>query len=62
MTDEKARESLKKLDDKRNLIGVGGYKDSRRMRSEQHEKFNTTMKEMTEESDERKIKEAEENE
>lgn len=56
MTDKKAHEQIKQINKQRNTIGVGGYKDSRRTRCEQHEKFNTAINEMNKLSDEQKMK------
>ena len=57
MNDKKAHEALKKINTQRNAIGVGGFKDSRKSRCEQHEKFNTATNEMNKISDEAKLKE-----
>ena len=62
MNDKSAHAALVKLNKQRNLIGVGGYCDSRRAKCEGHEKFNTAMREMTEQEDARKLKEAEDGE
>ena len=62
MSDKKAHDKIKDINKQRNLIGVGGYRDSRRTRCEQNEKFNTAMGEMNKASDEIKLKEAEDNE
>lgn len=57
MNSKQAHEKLKQINKQRNAIGVGGYKDSRRIRSEQHDKFNTAMNEMNKLSDDTKMKE-----
>lgn len=57
MNSKKAHEQLKKINSQRNMIGVGGFKNSRRDRCESHEKFNTAMNEMTKLSDDQKMKE-----
>lgn len=59
MNDKKAHAQLKKINSERNLIGVGGYRDSRRIRSEQNEKLNTAITEMNKATDELKIQESE---
>lgn len=59
LTDKKAHAQLKALDKQRNAIGVGGYKDSRRSKCEQHETFNKAMTEMNKLSDESKLEEIE---
>jgi hypothetical protein len=56
MNDKTAHAALKKINDQRNKIGVGGYKDSRRDKCERHEKFNETMNEMNKISDTEKMK------
>jgi len=61
MNSTKVHERLKEINKQRNAIGVGGFKDSRRTRCEQHEKFNTAISEITKLSDESKIKELKEN-
>ena len=55
MNAKKAHEALKKVNAQRNLIGVGGYRDSRRARCDEHEKLNTAMNEMNKASDEVKM-------
>lgn len=57
MNNKSAHNKLKDINKQRNTIGVGGYKDSRRTRCEQNEKFNTAMNEMNKLSDENKMKE-----
>ena len=57
MNDKKAHAALVKLNKQRNAIGVGGYKDSRRVRCEQNEKFNTAITDMNKISDAAKLKE-----
>lgn len=57
MNDKKAHSQLKKINAQRNAIGTGGYKDSRRIRCEQNEKFNETMNDMNKQSDANKMKE-----
>lgn len=59
LTDKTAHAALKKINAQRNAIGVGGYKDSRRTRCEQHETFNKAIVDMNKLSDETKIKELE---
>lgn len=56
MNDKKAHSKLKEINKQRNTIGVGGFKNSRRDRCEQHEKFNGAMNEMAELSDKEKMK------
>lgn len=46
---------LKEIERQRNLIGVGGYRNSRRERSERHENFCKTMKEIEASNDKRKL-------
>ena len=60
MNDKKAHEALKKINAQRNLIGVGGYRDSRRARCDEHEKLNTAMVEINKLSDEARLKVEEE--
>ena len=55
MNAKKAHEALKKINAQRNLIGIGGYRDSRRARCDEHEKLNTAMNEMNKASDEIKM-------
>ena len=55
MSEKKAHEALKKINAQRNLIGVGGYRDSRRARCDEHEKLNTAMNEMNKASDDVKM-------
>ena len=55
MNAKKAHEALKKINAQRNLIGVGGYRDSRRARCDEHEKLNTAMNEINEASDKVKM-------
>ena len=57
VNDKSAHDALKKINAQRNAVGVGGYKDSRRQKCEQHEKFNTAINEMNVISDKQKIKE-----
>lgn len=58
LTDKSAHEKLKDINKQRNTIGVGGFKDSRRTRCNQNEKFNTAITEINKLSDEQKMKEA----
>lgn len=58
MNDKTAHAKLKKINEDRNKIGVGGYKNSRRDRNNRHETFNESMTEMRKISDEQKLKEA----
>ena len=55
MNEKKAHEALKKINAQRNLIGVGGYRDSRRARCDEHEKLNTGMNEINEATDKVKM-------
>ena len=55
MSEKKAHEALKKINAQRNLIGVGGYRDSRRARCDEHEKLNTAMNEINSASDKVKM-------
>ena len=55
MSEKKAHEALKKVNAQRNLIGVGGYRDSRRARCDEHEKLNTAMNEINDASDKVKM-------
>ena len=55
MNAKKAHEALKKINAQRNLIGVGGYRDSRRARCDEHENLNTAMNEINEASDKVKM-------
>ncbi len=57
MNSKQAHSKLKEINTQRNMIGVGGYKNSRRTRNEQHEKFNGAMGEMIKLSDDERIKE-----
>ena len=59
LTDKKAHATLKKINSERNLIGVGGYRNSRRTRCEQNETFNKAMGEANKAADEVKLKDAE---
>ncbi len=59
MNSKQAHEKLKEVNKQRNLIGVGGFKDSRRIRCDQNEKFNTAINEINKMSDEQKLKESE---
>ena len=59
--DKKFHEQLKQINKQRNTIGVGGFKDSRRTRCEQNEKFNTALVEINKMQDESKMKEIEDN-
>lgn len=59
MNDKKAHDQLKKINSQRNLIGVGGYKNSRRDKNDNHDKFNTAMGEMNKLSEEQKVKDNE---
>lgn len=56
MNSKQAHKKLKEINKQRNTIGVGGYKNSRRTRCEQHEKFNTAMSEMNTLQDEERMK------
>lgn len=56
MNDEQARKQLKEIERQRNLIGVGGYKSSRRERNDRHETFCKTMKDIEAQNDKRKLK------
>ena len=55
MSEKKAHEALKKINAQRNLIGVGGYRDSRRARCDENEKLNTAMNEINSASDKVKM-------
>ena len=55
LTNKSAHEALKKINAQRNLIGVGGYRDSRRTRCDEHEKLNTAMNEINDASDKVKM-------
>jgi hypothetical protein len=55
LTNKSAHEALKKINAQRNLIGVGGYRDSRRARCDEHEKLNTAMNEINSASDKVKM-------
>jgi len=55
MNDRQAKEKLRDIDRQRNLIGVGGYKNSRRTRNERHESFCKTMKDIEVISDKQKL-------
>lgn len=57
MNDKSAHDKLKDINKQRNTIGVGGFKNSRRDRCEQHERFNGAMNEMNKLSDDSKMKE-----
>lgn len=59
MNSKKAHDKLKEINNQRNAIGTGGFKDSRRTRCEQHDKFNVAMNEMNKLNDDFKIKEIE---
>lgn len=56
MNDSQAREKLREIERQRKLIGVGGYKSSRRDRNERHETFCKTMKDIEAQNDKRKLK------
>lgn len=58
MNDKTAHAKLKKINEERNKIGVGAYKNSRRDRNERHETFNESMTEMRKISDEQALKES----
>lgn len=55
MNDKKAHSQLKKINEQRNAIGIGGYKDSRRDKCNRHEKFNEALVEMNKSNDEAKL-------
>lgn len=55
MNNKSAHSKLKEINSQRNLIGVGGYKNSRRDRNDRHEKFNETLSEMNKMSDAQKL-------
>ena len=55
MSEKKSHEALKKINAQRNLIGVGGYRDSRRARCDENEKLNTAMNEINQASDKVKM-------
>lgn len=57
MNDKSAHKKLKEINKQRNTIGIGGFKDSRRSKCEQHETFNTAMVDMNKLSDDNKMKE-----
>ena len=56
MNDKRAHAQLKQINKQRNLIGVGGFRDSRRTRCEQHETFNEAMGESIKLSDAARMK------
>lgn len=56
MNDKSAHNKLKDINKQRNTIGIGGYKDSRRMRCEGHDKFNTAISEINKLNDDEKMK------
>jgi len=60
MTDKQAREKLKAIDRQRNLIGVGGYHNSRREREDRHKIFSKATREAEALSDKIKLKGANE--
>lgn len=51
MNNKKAHEKLKEINAMRNNNGVGGFKDSRRLKNERHQKFNDVLVEMSKLSD-----------
>lgn len=55
MNDKKAKEKLKEINKQRNLIGVGGFRDSRRTRCEENEKLNTALNDINKASDKVKM-------
>ena len=55
MNDSKAHEKLKEINRQRNVIGVGGYRNSKRDKNERHEKFCKMMNEVEATSDKIKL-------
>ena len=55
MNSKQAHKKLKEINTQRNLIGVGGFKDSRRTRCEQNEKLNTAITEINQATDKAKM-------
>lgn len=56
MNDKQAHEKLKEINNQRNKIGIGGYKDYRRDKCERHEKFNSAIVEINKITDVEKMK------
>ncbi len=59
MNDKQAHNALKKINAQRNVIGTGGYRDSRKAKVERHETLNTAITELNKVSDQQKLKEIE---